>query len=160
LGRRLHIVGEGEQWKTLRKNAGPTIKFCGALSDEELREQYARCRALLFAGEEDFGIIPVEALSFGRPVIAFARGGVLETVKGFYADAPAPAEMSCGVFFREQSTDSLVEAIRAFEAAENRFSPFFISQQAERFDEAHFKEKFRQFVSEKLEESQYSALPL
>ena len=68
LGRRLHIVGEGEQWKTLRRNAGPTIKFCGALSDEELREQYAHCRALLFAGEEDFGIIPVEALSFGRPV--------------------------------------------------------------------------------------------
>jgi glycosyltransferase involved in cell wall biosynthesis len=160
LGRRLHIVGEGEQWKTLRKHAGPTITFCGALSDEDLREQYAHCRALLFPGEEDFGIVPVEALSFGRPVIAFGRGGVMETVKGFYPDAPAPAETSCGVFFREQSTDCLVEAIRAFDAAANRFSPFFISQQAERFDETHFKEKFRQFVSEKLEESQYSALPL
>jgi hypothetical protein len=67
---------------------------------------------------------------------------------------------SCGVFFREQSTDSLVEAIRVFEAAESRFSPFFISQQAERFDEAHFKEKFGQFVSEKLEESQYPNLSL
>jgi len=160
LGRRLHIVGEGEQWKTLRKNAGPTIKFCGALSDAELREQYAHCRALLFAGEEDFGIVPVEALSFGRPVIAFGRGGVMETVKGFYPDAPVPAESSCGVFFREQSTDALVEAMRAFEAAENRFSPFFISQQAERFDEAHFKEKFGQFVFEKLEESQYPNLSL
>jgi glycosyltransferase involved in cell wall biosynthesis len=160
LGRRLHIVGEGEQWKTLRKHAGRTITFCGALSDEDLREQYAHCRALLFPGEEDFGIVPVEALSFGRPVIAFGRGGVMETVKGFYPDAPAPAETSCGVFFREQSTDCLVEAIRAFEAAANRFSPFFISQQAERFDETHFKEKFRLFVSEKLEESQYSALPL
>jgi glycosyltransferase involved in cell wall biosynthesis len=160
MGWRLHVVGEGEQWKSLRMNAGPTIKFCGALADEDLREQYAHCRALLFPGEEDFGIVPVEALSFGRPVIAFGRGGVMETVKGFYPDAPASAEMSCGVFFREQSTDSLVEAIRAFEAAENRFSPFFISQQAERFDETHFKEKFRQFVSEKLEEGQYSALSL
>ena len=160
MGRRLHIVGEGEQWKTLRKKAGPTIKFCGALSDEDLREQYAHCRALLFPGEEDFGIVPVEALSFGRPVIAFGRGGVLETVKGFYPDAPAPAETSCGVFFREQSTDLLVEAMCAFEAAENRFSPFFIRQQAERFDETHFKQNFLRFVSEKLEESQYSALSL
>ena len=102
----------------------------------------------------------MEALSFGRPVIVFGRGGVMETVKGFYPDAPAPAETACGVFFREQSTDSLVEAIRVFEAAESRFSPFFISQQAERFDETHFKEKFGQFVSEKLEEGQYSALSL
>jgi glycosyltransferase involved in cell wall biosynthesis len=160
MGRRLHIVGEGEQWKTLRKQAGTTIKFCGALSDEDLGEQYAHCRALLFPGEEDFGIVPVEALSFGRPVIAFGRGGVMETVKGFYPDAPAPAETSCGVFFREQAADCLVDAIRAFEAAESKFSPFFIRQQAERFDEIHFKDKFGQFVSEKLEESQYSALPL
>jgi glycosyltransferase involved in cell wall biosynthesis len=160
LGRRLHIVGEGEQWKSLRKHAGPTIEFCGALSDEELREQYAHCRALLFAGEEDFGIVPVEAMSFGRPVIALGRGGVLETVKGFYTDVPAPAETSCGVFFREQSADSLVEAIRSFEAVENRFSPFFISQQAERFDETHFKEKFGEFVAEKLEEGQHSAASL
>jgi glycosyltransferase involved in cell wall biosynthesis len=160
LGRRLHVVGEGEQWKSLRKHAGPTIKFCGALSDEDLREQYAHCRALLFPGEDDFGIVPVEALSFGRPVIAFGRGGVIETVKGFYPDEPAPAETSCGVFFREQTTACLMESIRVFEATESRFSPFFISQQAERFDESHFKEKFGQFVSEKLEESQYSALPL
>jgi glycosyltransferase involved in cell wall biosynthesis len=160
LGRRLHIVGDGEQWKSLRKQAGPTIEFCGALCDEDLREQYAHCRALLFPGEEDFGIVPVEAMSFGRPVIALGRGGVMETVRGFYADAPAPAETSCGVFFREQSTDSLVEAIRAFEATESRFLPFFISQQAEPFDETHFQEKFGEFVSEKLEERQYSALSL
>ena len=160
MGRRLHVVGEGEQWKALRKDAGPTIKFCGALSDEDLREQYAHCRALLFPGEEDFGIVPVEALSFGRPVIAFGRGGVMETVKGFYPHAQAPAETSCGVFFPEQSTDSLVEAMCAFEAAESRFSPFFLRQQAERFDETHFKQNFLRFVSEKLEESQYSALPL
>ena len=160
LGRHLHIVGEGEQARRLRKLAGPTIDFCGALSDEDLREQFAHCRALLFPAEEDFGIVPVEALSFGRPVIAFGRGGVTESVKGFHPDSPAPAENCCGVLFREQSTESLVEAIRAFEAVEDRFSPFFIKQQAERFDEAHFRERFGQFLSEKLEEAQHSALSL
>ncbi len=160
LGRRLHIVGEGEQAKRLGKLAGPTVEFCGALSDEDLREQFAHCRALLFPAEEDFGIIPVEALSFGRPVIAFGRGGVTESVKGFYADSPSEIETSSGVFFREQSSDCMVEAIRAFEAVEGRFSPFFIKQQAERFDEVHFKEKFGLFLSEKLEEAQNFALPL
>jgi glycosyltransferase involved in cell wall biosynthesis len=160
LGRRLRIVGEGEKAKRLRKLAGPTIEFCGALSDEDLQEQFAHCRALLFPGEEDFGIVPVEALSFGRPVIAFGRGGVLETVNGFYPDFPTPAETSCGVLFREQSAESLIEAVRAFEAAEDRFSPFFVKQQAERFDEAHFKEKFKQFLSGKLEEAQHSAMSL
>ena len=96
LGRRLHIVGEGEQWKSLHKHAGPTIKFCGALSDEELREQYAHCRALLFPGEEDFGIVPVEALSFGRPVIALRpRWSDRDGERFLYGCADA-----CGNFLR------------------------------------------------------------
>jgi glycosyltransferase involved in cell wall biosynthesis len=157
LDRRLHIVGEGEQVKRLRKLSGPKTVFCGALSDHDLREQYAHCRALLFPGEEDFGIVPVEAMSFGRPVIAFGCGGVVETVKGFYWDLPAPPETSCGVLFREQSPESVVEAMRVFEASESRFSPFFIKQQTQRFDEEHFKQTFGQFVLDKLEESPYSA---
>ena len=152
LGRPLRIVGDGEQYARLRKLAGPTITFCGALSDSAISEQYACCRALLFPGEEDFGIVPVEALSYGRPVIGFGCGGVLETVKGFYPDNPLPAEISTGVFFRQQSAESLMEAISAFESSENRFAPAFIRQQAERFSVSHFKDKFGSFVAEKLQE--------
>ena len=67
LGRPLRIIGDGEQYRRLRRLAGPTVKFLGFLPDEAVRENYARCRALLFPGEEDFGMVPVEAQSFGRP---------------------------------------------------------------------------------------------
>jgi glycosyltransferase involved in cell wall biosynthesis len=149
LGRRLHVVGSGEESARLRKLAGPTVHFCGALSDEDLAEQYAHCRALLFPGEEDFGIVPVEALSFGRPVIAYGRGGVRESVNGFYPDSTFFPEHSTGVFFRDQSVDSLIEAIRAFEGNEHAFRPFFIKQQAERFALSVFQERFAAFLEEK-----------
>ena len=150
LGRRLHIVGEGEEYQSLRRLAGPTIVFCGALPDEELREQYAHCRALLFPGEEDFGMVPVEAMSFGRPVIAYDRGGATETVIGFCAGRPGSAARSTGVFFRDQTPDSLVESILALEDAESEFSPFLIKQSVERFDEPHFNSGLANFLEEKL----------
>jgi glycosyltransferase involved in cell wall biosynthesis len=149
LGRPLHVVGSGEQFRNLRKLAGPLIRLCGSLSDEDLYEQYAHCRALLFPGEEDFGIVPVEALSFGRPVIAYGRGGVRESVNGFFADAPSEAERSTGVFFREQSVDSLVEAILCFEKAEQSFHPFYIKKQSERFAPEHFQQSFGSFLTQK-----------
>lgn len=149
LGRRLHIVGQGEQYKKLRRLAGPSIRFCGPLSDADLHKEYAHCRALLFPGEEDFGIVPVEALSFGRPVIAFGRGGVIETVEGFHAGSSTPPENSTGVFFHDQSVESLVDAIRSFERIEHRFRPFFIRQQALRFDLEKFRQRFGLFLSRK-----------
>jgi glycosyltransferase involved in cell wall biosynthesis len=153
LGRNLRVVGEGEQYQRLRRMAGPTISFCGSLSDEEVREQYAHCRALLFPGEEDFGIVPVEAMSFGRPVIAYGRGGVTETVNGFYPDRPASVSSS-GVFFREQATESLIEAILAFEDFENNFSPFQIRQAVQGYDEEHFIQRINEFISEKVSQFQ------
>jgi glycosyltransferase involved in cell wall biosynthesis len=152
LGRRLHVVGEGELYSLLRRIAGPSIHFCGPLSDEGLREQYAHCRALLFPGEEDFGIVPVEALSFGRPVIAYGRGGATETVKPYRSELQDVPENSTGIFFGEPSADSLVEAIRTFEAIENRFRPFFIKQQSSRFAEEIFQENFGRFLTGKWQE--------
>lgn len=149
LGRRLRVVGAGEEYGRLRKLAGPTVQFCGALSDKDLGEQYAHCRALLFPGEEDFGIVPVEALSFGRPVIAYGRGGVRESVIGFYPDTVGFPEHSTGVFFREQSVDSLTEALLAFERSEGAFRPFFIRQQSERFALSVFQDRFSGFLGEK-----------
>jgi len=153
LGRRLHIVGEGEEYQRLRRLAGPTIEFCGALSDEDLHKQYAHCRALLFPAEEDFGIVPVEAMSFGRPVVAYDRGGARETVNGFYAESPAYAGNCSGVYFREQTAESLMEAMLALEGAENEFSPFLIKQSVERFDESLFRSGLANFLEDKLHES-------
>ena len=151
LGRRLRIVGAGQQYGRLRKLAGPSIEFCGSLSDIDLREQYARCRALLFPGEEDFGIVPVEAMSFGRPVIAYGCGGAVETVKPFRPRAAHP-ENATGVFAGAQTTDAFTEAILEFEAVEHRFRPLFIRQQTNRFSQARFRENFGQFLSEKWQE--------
>jgi glycosyltransferase involved in cell wall biosynthesis len=154
LGRHLHVVGAGEQYARLRSLAGPTVHFLGPLSDPELREQYAHCRALLFPGEEDFGIVPVEALSFGRPVIAYGRGGVTESVCGFYPGAPIDPEDSSGVFFREQSSESLVQAIVAFERVEHRFSRALIKQRTERFSPDRFQRDLSLFLAQKWEEFQ------
>ena len=152
LGRRLRVVGEGECYARLRKLAGPTIQFCGGLSDEDLHEQYAHCRALLFPGEEDFGIVPVEALSFGRPVIAYGRGGVTETVMGLSEEAGVAPENATGVFVAEQSSELMAAAIQRFEAVEHRFRPAFIKQQADRFAPSRFQQKFGTYLSDKWEE--------
>src|SRR5215471_16372278 len=152
LRRRLRIVGDGEQFTRLRKLAGPTIQFCGALSDDALHEQYAHCRALLFPGEEDFGIVPVEALSFGRPVIAYGRGGVTETVASFSDGSDLSPENCTGVFFAQQSWESLAAAIQKFEAAEHRFCPTFIKQQADRFAPHYFRQNLGKYLSDKWEE--------
>jgi len=152
LGRTLRIVGAGEEYKRLRRLAGKTVSFLEALSEDDLRDQYARCRALLFPGEEDFGMVPIEAQASGRPVIAYGRGGAVETVGGFYPGEDVNPEEATGVFFAEQSADALVEAILAFEAVESKFSPAFIRAQAERFDVAHFKEQLGNFIAEKIHE--------
>jgi glycosyltransferase involved in cell wall biosynthesis len=145
LGRPLRVIGQGPQSKTLRKIAGPTVEFLGKVSDIELRENLAHCRALLFPGEEDFGIVPVEAQSFGRPVIAYASGGVLESVHGVFPGQPS-FENQTGVFFKEQSVSSLAEAILDFETRSDAFNPQEIREHSLQFDGAIFKSKIADFV--------------
>jgi len=150
LGRRLRVIGDGGLAANLRRTAGPTVEFLGFQPDQALRDHYAHCRALLFPGEEDFGIVPVEAQSFGRPVIAYGRGGALETVAGFFVDEEtASPETSTGVFFARQSVDSLIEAMLRFEAVEGRFSPNLIRAHTERFDSSRFRREMESYLRDK-----------
>lgn len=148
LGRRLRIVGDGPEYKALRKLAGSTIEFVGRLDESALHGIYARCRALLFPGEEDFGLVPVEAQAHGRPVIAYARGGALETVTADCSDDPAHCT---GVFFRSPTADSCCAAIEKFEEIESRLRPQFIRKTVERFSLERFKTEFAAFVLESMD---------
>jgi glycosyltransferase involved in cell wall biosynthesis len=148
MGRRLKIVGTGPEEKRLRRLAGPNIEFTGKLEEDALRECYAHCRAFLYPAEEDFGIVLVEAQSFGRPVIAYGRGGALETVIGLSGSGDAHA--ASGIFFEEQTVESLCEAIVAFEKTETAFRPEFIRMNSQRFGLERFKQEFAKFTADRL----------
>jgi glycosyltransferase involved in cell wall biosynthesis len=150
LGRRLRIIGGGPRGKALRRMAGPTVEFLGQVGDGELRENLAGCRALLFPGEEDFGIVPVEAQSFGRPVIAYASGGVLETVRGIFP-GEGGVDNPTGVFFTDQSVSGLTKAMLEFESMEREFRPQAIREHSLQFDSAIFKRRISEFVAFALE---------
>jgi glycosyltransferase involved in cell wall biosynthesis len=143
LKRRLLIVGTGRDEKRLKAIAGPTIEFLGRVPDEDLPGLYAHCRAFLFAADEDFGIAPVEAQAFGRPVIAYGHGGSLETVR--VGDPEGRSDT--GVFFSEQTAESVVSGILCFEDQEGKFIPSEIQQHARQFDTSVFVEKVRQLVA-------------
>ena len=143
LNRRLIVVGSGPEAGRLKALAGPTVEFLGWRSDAEVAELYRRCRALLFPGREDFGIVPLEAMAAGRPVIAFAAGGALETVVPLGGDEPPT-----GVFFHEQTVDALVAAIATFEAQPGRFVPKALRARAEIFDRPRFKEQIAKYVEQ------------
>ncbi len=142
LNRRLLIAGAGREERNLKNLAGPTIEFLGRVTDADLSTLYANCRAFLFAADEDFGIAPVEAQAFGRPVIAFGHGGSLETVRTNDPDGRSDT----GVFFPEQTVESIMDGIKCFEAKENSFIPKEIQRHAGQFDTSVFVRKMRQFV--------------
>ena len=132
-GRRLVIAGAGSEYRKLKALAPSNIEFAGYVPDQTLRELYARCRALILPGEEDFGMTPVESLASGKPVIAFGRGGVLESV---------PLENPCaGVFFKAQDEDSLLGALGAFECIEPHVQARELQRLAQRFSEQEFLRK-------------------
>jgi glycosyltransferase involved in cell wall biosynthesis len=148
LGRRLIVVGAGQDERRLRALAGPDVEFVGRLSDEALAALYARVRALLFPGEEDFGIVPVEAMASGCPVIAYGRGGALETVGRDAAAEPLERveaggiePVPGGVLFGSQSADDLARAMRLFERLE--FDPGNLAAHAAPFATERFDREFR-----------------
>jgi glycosyltransferase involved in cell wall biosynthesis len=129
LNARLVVIGEGQDLAWARRAAPPNVTFLGRQPDDVLRRHYSSCRALVFPGEEDFGIVPVEVQACGKPVIAYGRGGVIDTVVDIAAGEGAPT----GVLFMEQTASSLVDAVRRFEAAEGRFNRDAIRTNALRF---------------------------
>ncbi len=140
LGMRLIIVGDGRDMARLEALAGPTVEFKGRLPGEVVADLMANCRAFLFPGFEDFGIAPVEAQAAGRPVIAFGRGGALDTI----------IEGQTGLFFREQSVEALMDTIEQFERLS--FDPAAARVNAERFSVERFKQELGDFVQQKWRE--------
>ncbi len=135
LRRRLMVIGDGPDRARLMEKAGPTVTFLNRLSDEEVEHYAARCRALIFPGEEDFGMAPLEIAAAGRPTIAYRAGGAVETI----------IDGVTGVFFDRQEADSLAEAIQRFEQQE--WSSRTLRRHAESFGIEVFQSKFRQFLA-------------
>lgn len=132
LGLPLLVVGEGQLAPDLRKRAGPNIEFIPKLPFDKLRLAYAQSRALVFTAEEDFGIVPVEANAAGRPVLAYGRGGVLDSI----------IDGQTGLFFREQTAESLMGAVEQFQSWLPDFNPAVAVANAARFSPEHFDQGF------------------
>jgi glycosyltransferase involved in cell wall biosynthesis len=141
-GSRLLVVGDGPEIGKLKSMASRNVEFLGWVDDSELSGIYSRCKALIFPGEEDFGIVPVEAQAAGRPVIAYGKGGALETV----------IPNKTGVFFYESSLESLSSAIREFEKMEDKFDSKKIVDNARQFSKQIFLRRFAEFMQQCVEE--------
>ncbi len=152
LKRPLVVVGGGQRERIIRDLAGRSrwIEFVGWREPEELASYYRRCHALLFPADEDFGITPLEAMASGKPVVAYGRGGALESLSD-ETPGPLPAHpvrVEGGVLFPEQSVESMMEGIELFET--EKFDPELLRRRAERFDREQFKEKIREFIEKKV----------
>ncbi len=130
----LRIVGSGRAEADLKAIAGPTIQFAGRIDKQRLRRELARCRAVLFPGEEDFGLVPIEAQASGRPVLAFAGGGALETVSAG----------ETGEFFDQPTTGALIAALQAFDAGS--YDPEVLVENAQGYSHRRFDRQFTRFI--------------
>lgn len=132
----LVVIGEGELLNELQQNAGPNVKLLGRQSFDVVKDHLERCRGLVFPGVEDFGIVPVEAMAAGAPVIAYGRGGVLDTV----------IHDKTGILFNEQSVDALVEAVLRIERGDIRFDEETLRSHAATFDRQRFKDEIAEAI--------------
>ena len=140
----LKIAGDGPLRKYLQRRAQSNIEFLGWVDDRKLAQLYCQCQALIFPGDEDFGIVPLEAHASGRPVIGYGRGGLLETVVGL--DRSSSGSAPTGVFFPEQSAASLIAAIEFYQKHQREFRPQQIRQHAHRFSRERFKREIAGFL--------------
>jgi glycosyltransferase involved in cell wall biosynthesis len=150
----LKIAGAGPLRKNLEKAAGRNIEFLGWVDETRLTELYAGCQALIFPGEEDFGIVPLEAQASGRPVIGYGRGGLQETVIPLDAcdGSPGRDAGTTGIFFTEQTPGGLIAAVELFERIRNSFDPVKLRRHAVRFSRERFKAEVTGFIEARLKE--------
>jgi glycosyltransferase involved in cell wall biosynthesis len=139
LNKRLIIIGSGAT-REMKRQAGPTITFLDKVDDQAMARHFRNCRALLFPGVEDFGIVPLEVMASGRPVLAYRRGGAVETV----------VENQTGMFFNEQTAESLMDVIGRFEARLDSFNPAAIRQNAQGWTREIFKKRLQSFIASQL----------
>ena len=136
----LKIIGRGPEMKRLQKLAGPTIEFLGRVPEEDLPKYYAECRGFVFPQEEDFGIVAIEAMASGRPLIAYRGGDIVEHME----------EGKMGVYFDAQTPEAIVAAVESFD--EQRYDSAYIRSQSLRFDKERFKATIRDYVTDALAE--------
>jgi glycosyltransferase involved in cell wall biosynthesis len=146
LGLPLTVVGAGPEREMLESIAGPTVRFRGRLTDREVTSLFERCRALILPGEEDFGLTPLEANAAGRPVVALARGGALDTVR----------DGETGVLFHDETTESLEGALRAMQ--ERQWDAAALRAHAQTFSEEVFVSRFRAVLGASLEQKKLGRL--
>ena len=140
--KQLIVIGDGPEHKKIKALAGANVQILGFQSDAVLVDYMRRAKAFLFAAQEDFGILPVEAQACGTPVIAYGRGGARETV----------IDKRTGLLFDEQTVPSLLDAIERFERLKDQFNANEIRQHATSFSEEHFKQNFKVFIDQKMRE--------
>lgn len=141
--KRLVVIGDGPDMAKIKRVAGPNVTLLGYQANEVLTSHMQRAKALIFAAEEDFGLVPLESQACGTPVIAYGKGGALETVRGLNEEKPT------GVFFYEQTIDAIHEALRVFGENQSRLTLENCVENASRFAPVQFYETFTKFVDEK-----------
>ena len=158
LGIPLKVIGSGQEESRLRGIANRNIELMGWQSDETVRDHYAACKALIFPGIDDFGIVPLEAQASGKPVIAYGGGGALETIIPIDNDKleikseNGQSENATGIFFYEQTPESLAQAVLHFEDIKDSFNKQEIRKNAKFFDRAIFKDKIKKYIEKQYKE--------
>lgn len=146
--KKLVVIGDGPDFNEVREMSGANIELLGYQPDEVLRDKLQHAKAFIFAAEEDFGILPVEAQACGTPVIAYGKGGILDTVRPLGNADPT------GIFFQEQTTEAICEAVDIFEKSGKEITAVNCRANAERFSKSEFCSQFRRFVEEQMQKWQ------